>query len=306
MFDGKLTDVEGLLVGQVQDREARTGCTVVLCPPEGAVAVAEVRGAAPGTRETDLLKPGCLVEKINAVLLSGGSAFGLNAAGGVMKYLEEKGIGFNSGAATVPIVPGAVLYDLSVGRSDVRPDADMGYAACENAGVEVEQGAYGAGCGATVGKLFGMQQCSPGGTGTASLKVGGATVSAIVCVNALGNVTDMAGNTLAGARGPDGQFIDEWQTMLNIPVNAGFGNTTIGVVATDAPLDKGGLQRLVGAAHNGLALTIRPVHTQADGDTLFALSTGKGPDVNLTALCVAAAEVMARAVQNAVTAGKEA
>ena len=303
MFNGTLTDLPGLLVGQTQNETARTGCTAVLCP-EGMACAVDVRGAAPGTRETDLLQPGCLVERIHGIMLCGGSAYGLDACSGAMRFLEERGVGLDVTVARVPIVCGAVIFDLGVGDPAVRPDAVMGYAACVAAsGAPVVQGPVGAGCGATVGKLLGQDHACPGGIGSATVAVGEALVSALVCVNALGDVTDPAGNILAGARDPaTGAFANGWQRMLQQPHAPGFGNTTIGVVATDAPLDKAQLRRLAGAAHNGLALTIRPVHTQNDGDTLFAASTGKGVATDLTALCVAATEAMARAVQNAVMA----
>ena len=265
-------------------------------------------GAAPGTRETDLLDPANLVGVVHAVLLTGGSAWGLDAAGGVMRWLEEEGVGLYVGSApgqVVPIVPAAVLFDLHVGDARIRPDAAAGYAACQAAGDEIAQGNAGAGAGATVGKLFGMPYAMKGGIGTASVTVDGVTVGALIAVNALGDVVDpAAGTPIAGARTEDGQQLrgsvaaalagDKPLALL-----AG-ANTTIGVVATDAPLTKAQCQRLAGAGHDGLARAIRPVHTMSDGDTLFALSTGMAGALDFNVLCTMAGEAVARACVNAV------
>lgn len=304
IYEGTITDVAGLQAGHATDREAATGCTVILCP-EGAVAGADVRGGAPGTRETDLLAPGRTVERVHAVLLTGGSAFGLDAAGGVMRYLEERGVGFDTGAARIPIVPAAVLYDLEVGRADRRPDWEMGYEACKCASAEPpEQGLVGAGTGATVGKLLGMAHAMPGGVGAASVKIGGVTVAALVAVNAVGNVVDHhTGRTLAGAR-VNGAFTDPIALMLDGAGGAPAGvNTTIGIIATDGVLTGVQAARLACVAHDGLALSIRPVHTAMDGDTLFTLSTERVA-CDFNRICVAAVEAVARAVANAVTAGE--
>jgi len=303
---GAITDVDGLRVGHFTDARRPTGCTVVLAD-DGAVAGVDVRGAAPGTRETDLLDPSNLVERVHAVLLTGGSAFGLDAAGGVMAWLEEHGIGLAVGPARVPIVPAAVLFDLWVGDHRIRPDARAGRLACEAARAGAPaQGSVGAGAGATVGKLFGPQHTMKGGIGTASLRVGGFTVGAIVAVNAVGDVVDPAtGRPVAGARTPDGRAMrGTTRTLLggmaaSRPV-AGAA-TTIGVVATDASLTKAQARKLAQVAHDGLARTIDPVHTMYDGDTLFALATGRragAADVAL--LGMAAASVTAAAVLNAV------
>lgn len=303
-YPGSVTDVPGILVGHASDPEAMTGCTVVVCPG-GAVAGADVRGGAPGTRETDLLAPGMTVERVQAVLLSGGSAFGLDAAGGVMEWLEEKGWGFDAGVAKVPIVPAAVLFDLAVGRADRRPDRAMGRLACMNASARPpEQGRVGAGTGATVGKLLGMEHAMPGGVGAASVRAGGVTVGALAAVNAVGNVVDYrTGKTLAGARTPEG-FADPVELMLGggaRDVRPGV-NTTLAVVATDGNLTKAQANRLACAAHDALALSIRPVHTAMDGDAVFALSTGRTP-CDFNAVCAAAVEALARAVANAVAGG---
>lgn len=306
-----ITDVPGILVGHATDLEALTGCTVILAEG-GAVSGVDQRGGAPGTRETDALRPMHLVEKAHAVLLSGGSAFGLDAATGVMRYLEEKGVGFDSGFGRVPIVPAAVLFDLGIGKSNIRPDAEMGYRACQNASKNPPaEGNVGAGTGATVGKITGMQQAMKSGLGTASIDLGGGLiVGAIIAVNALGDVVDPEnGRILAGARalsfdkGAAPHFADTLATMKSLFGKAALRissahNTVIGVVATNAKLNKDETNKVAQMAHNGLARTVRPAHTLFDGDTIFALATGKkSADVNLigayAAECVAAAIVRA-------------
>lgn len=307
---GAITEVPGLRVGHFTESRRPTGCTVILAE-EGATAGVDVRGAAPGTRETDLLNPANLVEKVHAVLLSGGSAFGLEAATGVVRWLEERGIGYPAGPARVPIVPAAILFDLSVGDHRIRPDAAAGYAACEAARAEAPaEGSVGAGTGATVGKLFGMARAMKGGIGTASLKVGAITVGAIVAVNAVGDVIEPGtGRILAGARDPEGRrpagtTAAILRGELPPPMQAGMA-TTIGVVATDAALTKAQCQRLAGAAHDGLARTIDPSHTMSDGDTVFALATAKsGLPGNMMALGAIVPQVMAAAVLRAVMAAK--
>ena len=305
---GGLTDVAGLRVGHFTHPLRPTGCTVVLCEV-GAVAGVDVRGAAPGTRETDLLHPTALVEQVHAVLLSGGSAFGLAAADGVMRWLDERGHGLAVGPARVPIVPAAVLFDLWVGDASIRPDADAGYAACAAAGAgAIAQGNVGAGAGATVGKLFGIERAMKGGIGTASIRVGAVTVAALVAVNALGDIVDPAsGQLLAGARKADGRgLLDSMAAIargeLPAPAVAGM-STTIGVIATDAVLSKTQANKLASMAHDGLARSINPVHTMADGDTLFALATGaSGKPGHMSVLGALAAEVTARAVMAAIAA----
>ena len=311
-----ITDVRGIQVGQHTDARRPTGCSVVLAQgPDGAGAVAgvDVRGAAPGTRETDLLAPANLVERVQAVLLSGGSAWGLDAAAGVMRWLEEHGLGLPVGSAPgqlVPIVPAAVLFDLHVGDARIRPGADAGYAACVAASTAPPaQGNVGAGAGAVVGKLFGMASAMKGGIGTASVRVGDVTVGALIAVNALGDVVDPAtGQLIAGARTADGQRLrNSVRAMLagEAPqaILAG-SNTTIGVIATDAPLTKARAQRLAGAGHDGLARAIRPVHTMSDGDTLFALATGHAPPTDFNLLCVMASEAVAQACVSAARAAQ--
>ncbi len=288
-----------------------TGCTVVLCR-RGAVAGVDVRGGAPGTRETDLLAPDALVERVHGVLLTGGSAFGLDAAGGVMRWMEERGIGFRIASVVVPIVPAAVLFDLWHGDARIRPDAAAGYAACEGATTQAPmQGSVGAGAGACVGKLFGVERAMRGGIGSASITTDGVTVGALIAVNAVGDIIDPASDrVVAGARADDGSFIDTQQALLQgrqstllrheSSQHAG-GATVIGVVATDVALTKAQAKRLATMAHDGLARTIRPAHTPADGDTLFALSTGQSSaPVDLLTLGAMAADVVARAVLRAV------
>lgn len=306
---GAITDVAGIRVGHFTDTRRPTGCTVILADG-GAVAGVDVRGAAPGTRETDLLDPSNRVEAVHGVILSGGSSFGLDAAAGVMRYMEEQGVGLPVGPARVPIVPGAILFDLGMGDWRIRPDAAAGYAACLAAsdGPPAE-GSVGAGAGATVGKLFGPDRAMKGGIGTASARIGGVTLGAIVAVNAVGDVVDPAtGAILAGARdAADGtRMIGTAGTLMRgaLPVmlQAGMA-TTIGVIATDAKLTKAQCRKLAQIAHDGFARTINPVHTPSDGDTIFALATGRSRlPGNMMVLAVMAAEVMAAAVLRAIHA----
>jgi L-aminopeptidase/D-esterase-like protein len=307
---GAITDVAGIEVGHFTDTRRPTGCSVVIAR-QGAVAGVDVRGAAPGTRETDLLQPSNLVERVHAITLSGGSAWGLDAASGVMQWLEEHGIGLPVGFGLVPIVPAAVLFDLPVGDHRIRPDARAGYEACAAASSAAPQeGNVGAGAGALVGKAFGIAHAMKGGIGTASLRVGGVTVGAIVACNAVGDVVDPnSGMVIAGARSSDGQRLRDTRAALlagepMTPVLAGT-NTTIGVIATDAVLSKPQAQRLAQVAHDGLARTINPVHTMLDGDTLFALATGQsGQTASMMLLATLAAEVTARAVVRAIAAAQ--
>ncbi len=306
---GYLTDVPGLRVGHATDPVALTGCSVVLCG-EGMVAGVSVRGLAPGTRETALLRPGTLVERANAILLTGGSAFGLAAADGIMRYLEERGLGHDTGVARVPIVPGAVLFDLALGSSAVRPDAPMGYRACEAAqGGPVAQGNVGAGTGATVGKVLGMGRAMKGGIGTASVQSGDLVVGALVAVNALGDVVDPAtGVIIAGTRAErDGTFADARLALRAAlaPAPIPHTNTVIGVVGTNARLDVAQATETASAAHDGLARTVRPAHTLYDGDTLFAVASG-AVEAHQTVVMDMAAEAVALAVLNAVRAARAA
>jgi L-aminopeptidase/D-esterase-like protein len=255
------------------------------------VGSGEVRGGAPGTRETDLLRPGMLVEEVHAVLLTGGSAFGLSAADGVMRWLEERGIGFDTEIATVPIVPAAVLFDLGVGDPKVRPIPSAGYAACASASEDVREGSIGAGTGATVAKIRGLSHAMKGGVGTASVEEDGLVVGALFAVNALGEIVDDEGEVLVGARGEDG---DDGTSPEPVP-----GNTTIGVVATNAKLSKERAHLLALAAHDGLARAIRPSHTIWDGDTVFTLATGE-VDASQARVEELAEQVVAEAIRRGV------
>jgi L-aminopeptidase/D-esterase-like protein len=311
---GSIVDVPGIEVGHAQNAAALTGCTVVLCR-RGAVAGVDVRGSAPGTRETDLLNPINLVQRVHAVMLAGGSAFGLDAASGAMRYLDERKIGFRAGTVKVPIVPAAILFDLGLGDRKVRPNADMGYAACAAASrSRFPEGNVGAGTGASVGKLLGLALSMKSGLGTASLKVGGIVVGALVAVNSFGDVIDPAnGAIVAGLRsgriGPlrvgGREYFADTLAMMKTALGRGVlslvarTNTLIGVVATNAALTKTEATKVAQMAQDGLARAIRPAHTMLDGDTLFALSTGrKKADVSL--IGAFAAEVVTRAILRAV------
>lgn len=291
-----ITDVRGIEVGHAQDEEGLTGCTVILCR-KGAVAGVDVRGGAPGTRETDLLNPVNLVDKVHAVVLAGGSAFGLDAATGVMRYLEEQKIGFDTGTARVPIVPAAILYDLSLGRADVRPDAAMGYRAAASASSQApNEGNVGVGMGASVGKMRGMKFAMKSGVGTWSIDLNGIVIGALVAVNAVGDVVDPKnGNVLAGLH-PGGSLA--WMKR-NQPRRVVKSNTVIGVVATNAKLTKAQATKVAQMAQDGLARVIRPAHTLIDGDTIFALSTGR-EKVDVSMVGAFAAEAMAEAILRAV------
>lgn len=316
-----ITDVPGIRVGHAHDLEAITGCTVILAEgPDGPGAVGGVdqRGGAPGTRQIDALHPVHLVQKAHAIVLAGGSAFGLEAATGVARWLEERDIGFDVRVARVPIVPAAILFDLAIGRSDVRPDAAMGYRACEAASTAPPaEGNVGAGLGCTVGKILGPAHGMKSGIGTASVDLGeGLIVGAIVAVNAFGDVIDpTTGHILAGVRSPEGPGFADTLTVMKQSLAEGrlrfarpsaapppeAGHTVIGVVATNAKLDKEQANKVAQMAHDGLARTIRPAHTMLDGDTLFALATGARPaDVNI--IGAFAAEVTAQAILNGVRA----
>jgi len=307
---GSITRVAGIEVGHFTDTRRPTGCTVVMAR-EGAVAGVDVRGAAPGTRETDLLHPSNLVDKVHAIMLAGGSAWGLEAATGAVRWLEERGVGLDVAVGRLPIVPAAVLFDLLVGDMRIRPDAAAGYAACAAAsGADPAEGNVGAGAGAVVGKVFGIQHAMKGGVGTASVTVDGVTVGALIACNALGDVIDPdTAQVMAGARTDDGRALRDTRRALLCgqppqPLLAGT-NTTIGVVATDAILTKVQAHRLAIAAHDGLARSINPVHTMSDGDTLFSLGTGRaGKSLGMMVLATMAAEATARATVRAVQAAR--
>ena len=306
-MDLKITDVPGLRVGHDSDPEGGTGCTVILCGSEGAVAGVDVRGSAPGTRETDLLKPGAMVERVHAICLAGGSAFGLAAADGVMHHLRDRGIGIDVGVARIPIVPAAVIFDLGTGSAAAHPDFESGRRACLAAeqGGPIEEGSVGAGTGATVGKFLGPAGAMPGGVGSAAITIAGVTIGALAVVNAMGDVVAADGSIIAGARREDGCFVDTSRALLAGEKRQGrehlgrFANTTLGVVATDAALTKPQCQKLAELAQDALAIAIRPVHTTSDGDTVFALSTGS-EEADMLTLGAAAVEVLSLAIRRAV------
>ncbi|HOK07908.1 MAG TPA: P1 family peptidase [Syntrophales bacterium] len=297
-------DIEDIKVGHAQDLEAGTGCTVVICE-KGATAGIDVRGGAPGTRESDLLNPVNLVEKIHAIVLAGGSAFGLDAASGVMQYLEERGVGFDVQVTRVPIVCGAVLFDLAVGDHRIRPDKEMGYQACLNATNKAcPEGNVGAGTGATVGKILGLARAMKGGLGCHAIQVGALKIGALVAVNCLGDVIDpergerLAGllnSNLTGLADTEEVMIQSYAEKKNLFA----GNTTIGIVATNAVLTKSQAAKLASMAHDGYGRTMRPAHSMFDGDTIFTLATGH-VEADLSVLGLLSARVMERAVVSAV------
>ena len=313
-LQNSITDVGNLLVGHAQDFDALTGCTVILSP-KGAIAGVSQRGGAPGTRETDLLRPMHMVQKVHAILLAGGSAFGLDAAGGVMHWLEKKKIGFKTQSAIVPIVPAAIIYDLGIGNPDIRPDAEMGFQACENASaMKPAEGNFGCGTGASVGKILGMSQAMKAGVGTSSCEVGnGAVIGAIAVVNAFGDIVDTdSRKIIAGVRNirmnaPKNNsqdiFADTLQVMNSfigrgIFSISGTHNTVIGVIATNVKLSKEEANKFAEVASDGITLAVRPAFTMMDGDTVFSLSTGnKKLDLNI--LCAFAPLVFAEAIRNA-------
>lgn len=312
IFPGTILDVTRIRVGHFTDRRRPTGCTAVIFEG-GAVAGVDVRGSAPGTRETDLLNPVNTVQKVNAIVLSGGSAFGLDAASGAMRYLSDHREGFRVGSALVPIVPAAILFDLELGDPHIYPDAEAGYAACQAASSSgVQQGNVGAGAGATVGKLFGMEFAMKSGLGTASLGIGSSDifVASIVAVNAVGDVRSWhRGALLAGARTQDGTGLRNCmkEILAGVTLDHKFYkerpgmNTTVGVVATNAVLNKTEANKVAQMAHDGLARTIWPVHTAMDGDTIFAAANGTASvRADVTTIGSVAAEAVARAVNNAV------
>jgi L-aminopeptidase/D-esterase-like protein len=306
---GAITDVVGIRVGHASNRGAMTGCTVILCE-EGAVGGVEIRGSATGTRQIDSLYPVHVVQQVHAILLTGGSSFGLDAAGGVVRYLEERGKGFDVGVTHVPVVPTAVIFDLPLGDYRVRPDADMAYQACLHASSEaVEEGSVGVGTGATVGKLFDLERACKGGVGTASLEAGGVIVGVIAAVNALGDVVDeRSGEILVGLRDEEGSRFANTAELLRQGIwkkgfgTSSLGNTTIGVIATNVALNREDTIKVAQMAHNGLARVISPINTTFDGDIVFALSLGQreGEVNNVGALAEAAiVEAVKRAVMKA-------
>ena len=308
---GSITDVAGIKVGHFTETRRPTGCTVILFE-DGAVCGVDVRGGAPGTRETDLLAPHKSAPVVHAILLSGGSSFGLDAASGVMRYLEERSIGIETRVTRVPLVPAAILYDLAIGDHRIRPDATSGYRACEAARTNPPmEGNVGAGAGATVGKVFGMNRAMKGGIGTASIRLPGEpVVGAIVAVNAVGDVLDpMSGQIIAGVRSKDGRKVLGALPAIYsgepLPQMLGGTATTLAVVATDARLSKAQAAKVAEMAHDGLARVINPLHTPADGDTVFSVATGKsGREGNVALIGLLAAEAASRAVLRAIRAAR--
>jgi L-aminopeptidase/D-esterase-like protein len=305
MDQGSITDVPGIRVGHWTDADAATGCSVVL-PHRPAVAGVDVRGAAPGTRETELLRTGNLVQHVHGIVLAGGSAFGLDAATGVVRYLVEQGVGFAFGASVIPIVPAAILFDLSIGRGGVRPDADAGYAAASSASTRCDEGSIGAGTGATVGKALGPARAMKGGVGTASERTpGGLIAGALAVVNASGEVIDPAsGHIIAGARREDGSIDDTTEVLREgrfwrpeMP----DANTVLVAVATNAALNKEQANRLATVCHDGIARAVRPAHTQGDGDVVFTLATGEHELIDYDYRVVEA--IATRAVERAIVRG---
>lgn len=300
--------IDGIRVGHATDLKAITGCTVILCEG-GAVAGVDIRGGATGSEELDVMNPAHITPHVHAVMLSGGSAFGLEAASGARRWLERRGIGFRTGAAVVPIVPAAILYDLGIGEAGVRPTREMGEAACEAAtSGEVAEGNAGAGTGATCGKLFGLRRAMKAGIGTFLVSAGEIKVGALVAVNPVGDVLDPeSGRILAGARkAPDSsEFADSAAAMRSGATGAGMGrsNTTLAVVATNARLSKVQANRLAQFAHHGFIRAIRPVHTSMDGDLAIALSCGQA-EASLDLLGLLAAEAVASAIVRAVRAAR--
>lgn len=303
MYPGYITDVNGIKVGHSQSEEGMTGCTAVICE-KGATGGVDVRGSAPGTRETDLLRPENMVDKVHAVVLSGGSAFGLEAASGVMNYLEENNTGFDAGITKVPIVTSAVIFDLNIGNHRIRPDLKMGYVAAKSATAEERrQGNVGCGMGATVGKILGPANAMKSGLGSATARAGDLVVSAIVAVNSFGDIFDYkTGKQIAGVYDYDKkEMLNTYSIMKDQLKPAGFPirNTTIAVVATNAILTKAEANKLASLAHNGFARSINPVHTMFDGDTIFALATNEiTGDVSLAGTM--AAEAISQAITNAI------
>ena len=307
-MSGSIVDVPGIRVGHAQDERARTGCTVVLMPERGAVCGVDVRGSAPGTRETDVLAPTAHVEVVHAIVLTGGSAYGLDAAGGVMRYLEERGVGYAVREWRVPIVPAAVIFDLGVGDGSVRPDLAMGRAAAASASSDPPaEGPVGVGSGATAGKLGGFERVTRSGVGTASRKLGDLVVGAIAVANAIGSIYDPETHEqIAGPREADGSFISEASLIEAIATNQGLvspagANTTLAVIATNARLRKVDAMKVAQMAHDGLARAIRPVHLTRDGDTIFACGTGE-VDAPLDLVGILAAQAVAEAIVRGVRA----
>ena len=304
MCEISIKDIENIKIGAAENFEGGTGCTVIICE-NGAPVGLDVRGGGPASRESELLKPTAAADSVHAVLLSGGSAFGLDAAGGVMKYLEERDVGFDVGITKVPLVCESCLFDLTVGDKDTRPDKEMGYAACVNAEAgNYRDGSVGAGVGATVGKLYGMDYCMKSGIGSYAVQTGELQVGAIVAVNALGDIFDhKTGKKIAGLLNEEKNGFrsttDEMLKNYSVKENKFVGNTTIGIVITNARLNKTELNKIASMTHNGYARSIDPVHTSADGDSIYAMSVGE-VSADMDMVGTLAARVMAEAIVKAV------
>lgn len=304
MREINIKDIKNIKIGAAENFEGGTGCTVIICE-NGAPVGLDVRGGGPASRESELLKPTAAADSVHAVLLSGGSAFGLDAAGGVMKYLEERGVGFDVGITKVPLVCESCLFDLTVGDKDIRPDKEMGYAACVNAEAgNYRDGSVGAGVGATVGKLYGMDYCMKSGIGSYAVQTGELQVGAIVAVNALGDIFDhKTGKKIAGLLNEEKNGFrsttDEMLKNYSVKENKFVGNTTIGIVITNARLNKTELNKIASMTHNGYARSIDPVHTSADGDSIYAMSVGE-VSADMDMVGTLAARVMAEAIVKAV------
>lgn len=310
MKEIKISDIKGIRVGNAESLEKDTGCTAIICE-KGAIAGVDVRGGGPASRETELLKPLNMIQEIHCVMLSGGSAYGLAAGDGAMKYLEEKGIGFDVGVGVVPIVCGASLFDLFVGDPKSRPDKEMGYNAClASENNDPLEGNVGAGAGATVGKYLGPDRMMKSGLGIYAVEIEKVQIAAVVAVNALGDIIDVeTGKTLAGILTEDGRSLDSTMRIMEKEIwegrNVFSGNSTIGCIVTNGKLTKNQANKMASIGHNGFAQTVRPVHTSADGDTIFVMSTGD-LEVNVDALSAIGADLVAKAVNRAVLSAKAA
>lgn len=298
----RITSIPNIKVGHATHNQENTGCTVVLCG-QGAVAGVDIRGSAPGTRETELLRPGFMIRQVHGIMLTGGSAFGLRTADGAMQYLSKQGIGYDARGICVPIVPAAVIFDLRGERDFNFPTREMGYEACQNAAIDFDEGLVGAGKGATVGKILGIENCMKGGVGSSATQIrGGVKVGAIAVVNALGDVVDPAnGKIIAGARKSRSGFVDTVNYLMEnpFPKKTPVSNTTLAVVATNADFTKEEINKIAQMAQNGISRTIRPVHTMHDGDIVFSLSTGKlKSDVSVVG--EVAAQLVSQAILRAV------
>lgn len=304
MYKGYITDIEGIKIGHAQNFDAKTGVTV-LVPPENNTAAVDVRGGGPGTRETDLLNPENAVQGVSALVLSGGSAYGLAASIGAVEGLENDGIGYKVPSGIVPIVPQAILYDLDYGSYSIRPDREMGLEAYKNASTsEKRQGVIGAGTGATVGKALGMKYAMKSGLGSATIEIGKLKISALVAVNAMGDIFDYEKGIQIAGINKNGKFVSSLEVFKNMAQNPGNLNTTIGIVATNAIMDKKDLKKIASMSHNGYARSINPVHTMYDGDTIFALATNK-VEADINVVGTFAAMAMSRAIANAIYFSRE-